>query len=168
MQTIAIHTVYRKCWILVVHLPSNISIVIALETMSRDARSLAIGAYRSMKNSPLEFTSLPPSPRLPSVIKMPLPYNPSGKIDWLNVASICPRGPRFRFPFLPREYRSDGTGWTPYLQGAVLPWRLSPYHLRCKSAPRYRIGNIFLLLPWLIPVRKRRSFIHWIRRFDAV
>lgn len=55
------------------NLPSSISTVIALETTSRDAKSLATGAYFSMKNSPSELTSLPPSPLLPSVMSMPLP-----------------------------------------------------------------------------------------------
>ena len=35
--------------------------VIARETTSRDARSLADGAYRSMKRSPSEFFRYPPS-----------------------------------------------------------------------------------------------------------
>lgn len=74
--------------IIEIHLPSNISIVIALETISRDARSFAFGAYRSMKNSPWEFTNFPPSPRTPSVIKMPLPYIPGRKINWLNAEII--------------------------------------------------------------------------------
>lgn len=55
------------------NLPFSISIVIALDTTSREAKSLATGAYFSMKNSPLELMSLPPSPRVPSVISIPLP-----------------------------------------------------------------------------------------------
>ena len=54
-------------------LPSMISIVIALETTSREAKSLAFGAYLSMNRSPREFLSIPPSPRHPSVIKHPAP-----------------------------------------------------------------------------------------------
>jgi len=34
-------------------LPSRISMVMARDTTSREARSLAVGAYRSMKRSPL-------------------------------------------------------------------------------------------------------------------
>ncbi len=34
------------------HLPSLISMVIDLDTTSREARSLAVGAYLSMKRSP--------------------------------------------------------------------------------------------------------------------
>ena len=54
-------------------LPSMISIVIARETTSREAKSLAFGAYLSMNLSPREFLSIPPSPRHPSVIKHPAP-----------------------------------------------------------------------------------------------
>jgi hypothetical protein len=45
--------------------PSLISIVIDLETTSREARSFAVGAYRSMKRSPSLFLRIPPSPREP-------------------------------------------------------------------------------------------------------
>ncbi len=53
--------------------PSRISIVIARETTSRDARSFADGAYRSMKRSPSLLVRYPPSPRAPSVIRQPAP-----------------------------------------------------------------------------------------------
>jgi hypothetical protein len=45
--------------------PSLISIVIDLETTSREARSFAVGAYLSMKRSPSLFLRIPPSPRDP-------------------------------------------------------------------------------------------------------
>lgn len=99
---VCVKNIHRISYML--HLPSNISIVIALDTISRDARSFAFGAYRSMKNSPSELSSFPPSPRLPSVIKMPLPYIPGGKIDWLNGESFCPRGLYFPFCYA-------NTGW---------------------------------------------------------
>jgi hypothetical protein len=54
-------------------LPSKISIVIALETTSLDAKSLAYGAYLSINLSPNEFLKIPPSPLHPSVIKHPEP-----------------------------------------------------------------------------------------------
>ena len=38
-------------------------------TTSLDARSFALGAYRSMKRSPSELVRYPPSPRTPSVIR---------------------------------------------------------------------------------------------------
>ena len=58
--------------------PSLISIVMARLTTSRDAKSLAEGAYLSMKRSPSELVKNPPSPRTPSVIKQPAPYIPVG------------------------------------------------------------------------------------------
>ena len=53
--------------------PSRISIVIDLDTTSLEARSLAVGAYLSMKRSPSLLIRYPPSPRQPSVIKQPAP-----------------------------------------------------------------------------------------------
>ena len=55
------------------HLPSLISIVIDRETTSREAKSLAFGAYRSINLSPALLRRYPPSPRLPSVIRHPAP-----------------------------------------------------------------------------------------------
>ena len=52
--------------------------VIERLTTSRDARSLAFGAYRSMKRSPAELVRNPPSPRTPSVMRHPAPYTPVG------------------------------------------------------------------------------------------
>lgn len=54
-------------------LPSRISMVIERETTSREAKSFALGAYRSMKRSPSELMRKPPSPREPSVIRQPAP-----------------------------------------------------------------------------------------------
>lgn len=69
-------------------LPSKISIDIDLETTSLEAKSLALGAYLSIKRSPKLFLNIPPSPLDPSVyinklyynytIKHPLPYIPVG------------------------------------------------------------------------------------------
>lgn len=83
--------------------PSRISIVIDRDTTSRDARSLAVGAYRSMNRSPAPrprpapqrepappaapargasapslLRRIPPSPRQPSVIRQPAPAAASG------------------------------------------------------------------------------------------
>ena len=52
-------------------LPSSISVIIALETISRGANSIIPAAYFSMKRSPLLFSRYPPSPLAPSVIKIP-------------------------------------------------------------------------------------------------
>ena len=47
--------------------------VMERDTTSREARSLAVGAYRSMNRSPSLLRRMPPSPRLPSVIRHPAP-----------------------------------------------------------------------------------------------
>jgi len=44
-----------------------------LDTTSREAKSLATGAYLSINRSPSEFTKNPPSPLQPSVIRQPAP-----------------------------------------------------------------------------------------------
>ena len=62
------------------HRPSLISSVIDRDTTSREARSLATGAYRSMNRSPSLFRRYPPSPRQPSVIKQPAPYMPTTRV----------------------------------------------------------------------------------------
>ena len=51
--------------------PSRISVCSARETTSREASSILLGAYFSMKRAPSEFSSTAPSPRAPSVIKRP-------------------------------------------------------------------------------------------------
>ena len=48
------------------------------DTTSRDAKSLYVGAYRSINRSPSELVKYPPSPRAPSVIKQPEPNIPVG------------------------------------------------------------------------------------------
>jgi len=50
-------------------LPARISSVIDLETTSRDAKSFAVGAYRSINLSPSLFLKMPPSPREPVFFK---------------------------------------------------------------------------------------------------
>ena len=62
------------------HRPSLISRVIDRDTTSREARSLATGAYRSMNLSPSLFRRYPPSPRQPSVIRQPAPYMPITRV----------------------------------------------------------------------------------------
>lgn len=54
-------------------LPSKISLTMALETTSLEAKSFAVGAYLSINLSPSEFLRIPPSPLQPSVIKHPDP-----------------------------------------------------------------------------------------------
>lgn len=52
---------------------SRISMVMLRLTTSRLAKSLAVGAYRSMNRSPSLLRRMPPSPREPSVIRQPAP-----------------------------------------------------------------------------------------------
>lgn len=49
--------------------PSRISIVMDLDTTSLEARSFAVGAYRSINRSPSLFLRIPPSPRDPTSCK---------------------------------------------------------------------------------------------------
>eukprot|EP00955_Chlamydomonas_euryale_P034562 349824-Chlamydomonas_euryale.AAC.15 len=59
------------------------------DTTSRDARSFAVGAYRSMKRSPSELRRMPPSPRDPSVIRQPAPscqQHKGGTVSQMEVA----------------------------------------------------------------------------------
>lgn len=49
--------------------PSRISMVIDLDTTSLEARSFAVGAYRSINRSPSLFLRIPPSPRDPTICK---------------------------------------------------------------------------------------------------
>lgn len=59
------------------YVPSKISREIALETTSRDARSLAVGAYLSIILSPSLLIINAPSPLAPSDIRIPFPYSPA-------------------------------------------------------------------------------------------
>ena len=69
--------------------PSLISFKIARATTSREASSSAFGAYFSIKRSPLELKSRPPSPRAASEIKTPFPERPDG---WNCTNSISSNG----------------------------------------------------------------------------
>ena len=65
--------------------PSLISVCSARETTSREASSSLLGAYFSMKRSPLALSSQAPSPRAPSVISSPLP---ASVVGWYWIISM--------------------------------------------------------------------------------
>ena len=56
-----------------------------------------VGAYRSMKRSPLTLRRIAPSPRAPSVSRMPRPASPVGW-NWKNSMSSSGRPFRQTMP----------------------------------------------------------------------
>ena len=67
--------------------PSRISVVIARATTSREASSRTFGAYFVMNRSPEAFFRIPPSPRAPSVTRMP-PSRRAVGWNWTNSMSF--------------------------------------------------------------------------------
>ena len=69
--------------------PSLISVCSARETTSREASSILLGAYFSMKRSPSALRRCAPSPRAPSVMRKPFS---TSVVGWYWIISMSISG----------------------------------------------------------------------------